>query len=55
LHPGNQVCFCLRTQWAPVAQSEDPKNQEGRKAEFERHGLTLLGEALSKKEIDRTL
>ena len=31
------------------------KNQEARKAEFERHGLTLLGEALSKAEIDRTL
>ena len=45
----------METEWSPVAQSEDPKNQEARKAEFERHGLTLLGEALSKEEIDRTL
>jgi mannose-6-phosphate isomerase-like protein (cupin superfamily) len=45
----------METQWASVAQSEDPKNQEARKAEFERHGLTLLGEALGKEEIDRTL
>ncbi|MBZ5652839.1 MAG: cupin domain-containing protein [Acidobacteriia bacterium] len=45
----------METQWASVAQSEDPKNQEARKAEFERHGLTLLGGALSKEEIDRTL
>ena len=45
----------METEWSSVAQSEDPKNQEARKAEFERHGLTLLGEALSKEEIDRTL
>ncbi len=45
----------METEWSPVAQSEDPKNQEARKAEFERHGLTLLGEALRKEEIDRTL
>jgi mannose-6-phosphate isomerase-like protein (cupin superfamily) len=45
----------METQWASVAQSEDPKNREARKAEFERHGLTLLGEALSKEDIDRTL
>jgi len=45
----------METEWSPVAQSEDPKNQEARKAEFERHGLTLLGEALSKEMIDRTL
>lgn len=44
----------MDTDWAPVAQSEDPKHQEARKAEFERHGLTLLGEPLSKEEIDRT-
>lgn len=44
----------METEWAPVAQSEDPENQESRKAEFERHGLTLLGEPLSKEEIDRT-
>jgi len=41
------------TEWASVAQSEDPKDQEARKAEFEKHGLTLLGESLSKEEIDR--
>jgi quercetin dioxygenase-like cupin family protein len=45
----------METAWASVAQSGDPKNQEARKAEFEKHGLTLLGEALSKEEIDRTL
>jgi mannose-6-phosphate isomerase-like protein (cupin superfamily) len=45
----------IETEWSPIAQSEDPKNQEARKAEFEKHGLTLLGEALSKEEIDRTL
>ena len=45
----------METEWAPVAQSEDPKNQEARKAEFERHGLALLGEPLSQKEIDRIL
>jgi len=45
----------METEWASVAQSEDPKNQEARKAEFERHGLTLLGAPLSKEEIDRTV
>jgi mannose-6-phosphate isomerase-like protein (cupin superfamily) len=45
----------METEWASVAGSEDPKNQEARKAEFERHGLTLLGEALSKEEIDQVL
>jgi mannose-6-phosphate isomerase-like protein (cupin superfamily) len=44
----------METEWASVAQSEDPKNNEARKAEFERHGLTLLGQALSKDEIDKT-
>jgi mannose-6-phosphate isomerase-like protein (cupin superfamily) len=38
--------------WSPVAQDSDPKNQEARKAEFEKHGLTLLGSPLSKEEID---
>jgi mannose-6-phosphate isomerase-like protein (cupin superfamily) len=41
--------------WALVAQDEDPKNHEARKAEFERHGLTLLGMPLSKDEIDQIL
>ena len=45
----------METEWASVARSEDPKNQEARKAEFERHGLTLLGEALGKEEIDQVL
>jgi mannose-6-phosphate isomerase-like protein (cupin superfamily) len=45
----------METEWASIVQSEDPKDQKARKAEFERHGLTLLGEALSKEEIDRTL
>ena len=40
--------------WSPVARDEDPKNQEARKAEFERHGLTLLGASLSQEEIDGT-
>lgn len=43
----------METEWASVARSEDHKNQEARKAEFERHGLTLLGKALSREEIDR--
>ena len=45
----------MEKEWSPVAQSEDSRNQEARKAEFERHGLTLLGEPLSKEEIDRIL
>ena len=45
----------METEWASVAQSEDPKNQEARKAEFEKHGLTLLGAPLSKEEIDETV
>lgn len=45
----------MEAEWAPVARSEDPKKQEARKSEFERHGLTLLGEALSKEEIDQVL
>lgn len=45
----------METEWSPVARSEDPKNGEARKAEFEKHGLTLLGAPLSKKEIDETL
>ena len=45
----------MEAEWASVAQSEDPKNQETRKAEFERHGLTLLGGPLSKEEIDQTV
>ncbi len=44
----------MEIEWASVARSEGPENQESRKAEFERHGLTLLGEPLSKEEIDRT-
>ena len=43
----------METEWASVAQSEDPKNLKEREAEFERHGLTLLGKPLSKEEIDR--
>jgi quercetin dioxygenase-like cupin family protein len=45
----------MDVEWASVAQDEDPKNQEARKAEFERHGVTLLGGSLSKDEIDRIL
>ena len=33
----------------------DPKNLEAREAEFEKHGLTLLGGPLSKEEIDDTV
>jgi mannose-6-phosphate isomerase-like protein (cupin superfamily) len=42
----------MEMDWSPVAQDTDPKNQEARKAEFEKHGLTLLGGPLSKEEID---
>lgn len=45
----------MEVDWSPVARDEDPKNQEARRAEFERHGLTLLGVSLSKEEIDSTV
>jgi mannose-6-phosphate isomerase-like protein (cupin superfamily) len=45
----------MEMDWALVARDEDPKNIEARKAEFERHGLTLLGGPLSKQEIDNTV
>jgi hypothetical protein len=54
IHPYTPASL-METEWASVAQSEDPKDQEARKAEFEKHGFTLLGEALSKEEVDRTL
>jgi mannose-6-phosphate isomerase-like protein (cupin superfamily) len=44
----------MEMDWSPVAQDTDPKNQEIRKAEFEKHGLTLLGGPLSREEIDGT-
>lgn len=44
----------MEMDWAPIAREEDPKSLEARKAEFERHGLTLLGPPLSKEEIDAT-
>ncbi len=44
----------MEMDWSPVAQDIDPKNQEVRRAEFEKHGLTLLGGPLSKEEIDGT-
>lgn len=44
----------MEMDWAAVAQDEDPKNLEARKAEFEKHALTLLGGPLSKEEIDGT-
>lgn len=45
----------METEWASVSQNEDSQNQEARKAEFEKHRVTLLGAPLSKEEIDRTL
>jgi mannose-6-phosphate isomerase-like protein (cupin superfamily) len=42
----------MEMDWSPLAQDTDPKNQEVRKAEFEKHGLTLLGGMLSREEID---
>ena len=44
----------MEADWSPVAQDTDPRNQEARKSEFEKHGLTLLGGPLSKEEIDGT-
>ena len=44
----------MEMEWSPIAQDPDPKNQEARKAEFERHGLTLLGRPLSQEEIAGT-
>lgn len=45
----------MEMEWAPLARDEDPKNVEARKAEFEKHGLTLLGAPLTKEEIDNTV
>jgi cupin superfamily acireductone dioxygenase involved in methionine salvage len=45
----------MEMEWAPLARDEDPKKVEARKAEFEKHGLTLLGGPLSKEEIDNTV
>lgn len=45
----------MEMDWAPLARNEDPKNVEARKAEFEKHGLTLLGGPLTKREIDNTV
>ena len=44
----------MESVWSPVARDENPKNQDARKAEFERHGLTLLGASLSQEDIDGT-
>jgi mannose-6-phosphate isomerase-like protein (cupin superfamily) len=44
----------MEADWSPVAGDADPVKLEPRKAEFERHGLTLLGGPLSKEEIDGT-
>jgi mannose-6-phosphate isomerase-like protein (cupin superfamily) len=45
----------METDWSPIAQDTDPKNHEARKAEFERHGLTLLGDPLTEEEIRGTV
>jgi mannose-6-phosphate isomerase-like protein (cupin superfamily) len=45
----------MELDWAPVARDQDPQREEARRAEFERHGLTLLGRPLSKEEIDNTI
>jgi len=45
----------MEMSWARVARDDDPKNQDARKLEFEKHGLTLLGGSLSKEEIDGTV
>ena len=44
----------MDAEWSPLAQNADPKNAEARKTEFEKHELTLLGESLTKDEIDGT-
>jgi mannose-6-phosphate isomerase-like protein (cupin superfamily) len=45
----------MEMNWDSVARDDDPKNLAARKAEFERHGLTLLGGSLTREEIDSTL
>lgn len=45
----------MEMEWAPLARDEDPKKVESRKAEFEKHGLTLLGAPLTREEIDNTV
>jgi mannose-6-phosphate isomerase-like protein (cupin superfamily) len=44
----------MEPDWSAVAQDRNPKNQAARNAEFEKHGLTLLGGPLSREEIDGT-
>ena len=31
----------MEMEWSSIAQDRDPKNQQARKAEFEKHGLAL--------------
>ena len=41
--------------WDPAPGDEAPETPEGRKAEFEKYGMTLLGDPLTKQEIDLTI
>ena len=41
--------------WDSKPDYNAPQSLEQRKAEFEKHGTTLLGEPLSKEEIDNTV
>jgi mannose-6-phosphate isomerase-like protein (cupin superfamily) len=44
----------MEMDWSGVARDPDANKLEARKAEFERHGLALLGAPLTKQEIDNT-
>jgi hypothetical protein len=41
--------------WDPSPNDDKPETLEQRKAEFERYGMTLLGDALTKEEILATV
>jgi hypothetical protein len=41
--------------WDSKPDYNAPQSLEQRKAEFEKHGTTLLGEPLSKEEIDNSV
>ncbi|MGA7633956.1 MAG: hypothetical protein WCB11_24590 [Terriglobales bacterium] len=56
-HSGS-IHLCIpEVRWTYVGipnQTTTPQSLEQRKAQFEKHGTTLLGDPLSKKEIDNT-
>jgi hypothetical protein len=41
--------------WDPHLNEPEPKTLDERKALFEKYGMSLLGDSLTKEEIDRTV